>query len=382
MRVAGYEGGPPVAFAAHPDVQLTAWSNQPTEVTRHYQASYLFLRYVAERAGGWDVLPDLLGPCVRGEGLFSAFLARDPIARDFDSLFSDWTVANLLQDPTLAGGRFGYSIGAVHVAPSGRASYSAPFLGSVPQYAANYVDLPNAGGTTSFSGDAFVPLLAAPMDSTGVWWSNRGDSLDSRITRQLDLTGTEDATLHFSTWYDTEDRFDYVYLSASRDGGRTWQILPGQHTLSDQSTGNNYGQGWTGSSGPDWIDEEVDLTPFAGSIILLRFEYVTDQSYNGNGFAFKDFRIPQIGIDEPGAGDRAWTSDGWVRVDAPVPERWNLRVVRWSRSGVTVDPVDVDLDGTASFPLGDTTTRQMLVIAPTAPRTLVPANYTLIASPP
>jgi hypothetical protein len=221
------------------------------------------------------------------------------------------------------------------------------------------------------------------MDSsTTVWWSNRGDSLDSRLTRQLDLTGVEDATLRFSVWYDTEEHFDYVYLSASRDGGRTWQVLPGQHTAPDQATGNNYGQGWSGSSGPDWLDEEVDLTPFAGSVILLRFEYVTDQSYNGHGFAVKDVRIPQAGIDEPGAAERGWISEGWVHVDAPIPEKWNLKVVRWTPSGITVDPVDVDADGSATFPLEDKTTRQTLVIAPTAPRTLVPANYSVTVSPP
>src|SRR5579859_3899190 len=74
MRVAGYEGGAqPTAFATHPDVQLNAWSTQPSELIRHYQAAYLFVRYAAERAGGWISLPDLLKTCARGEGLFAAF---------------------------------------------------------------------------------------------------------------------------------------------------------------------------------------------------------------------------------------------------------------------------------------------------------------------
>jgi len=97
-RVAGYEGAQPFAFASRPDVQLNAWSLQPADLNRHYQAAYLFLRYVAERAGGWSALPTLLETCARGEALFSAFLARQPIAPDLDSLFADWTVANLLQD--------------------------------------------------------------------------------------------------------------------------------------------------------------------------------------------------------------------------------------------------------------------------------------------
>jgi hypothetical protein len=266
---------------------------------------------------------------------------------------------------------------------TGTLSRQTPFLGAVSQYAANYLDLPTGSGTVTFGGDAAVPLLAAAADGAdgGLWWSNRGDSLDSRLTRQLDLSGVSDATLYFQAWYDLEDQFDYVYLSASRDGGRTWQVLPGRHTTHDRATGNNYGVGWTGSSRSTWLNEEVDLSAYADSEIQLRFEYVTDQSYNGQGFAFKDLRIPQIGLDEAGAVDGAWTAEGWVRVDAPVPEHWNLRLVRRTPQGVLVDPVPADAEGSATVTLDPTASRTTLVIAPTAPRTIVPANYTLTFRP-
>ena len=382
MRIAGYESAPPLAFARKPDVQLTGWSKQPSEQIRHYQAAYLFVRYVAERAGGWDALPRIFETCARGEGLFADFLSREPIAPDVDSLFADWTVANLLQDGIVGGGRYRYAGGGFHASATGTATVQAPFIGSLPQYAANYVNLPVAPGSVSFAGDASVPLLSIAVDSSNaVWWSNRGDNLDSRLTRRVNLTDVTEATLRFSAWYDLEDQFDYVYLSASRDGGKTWQVLPGQHAVSDEATTNQYGEGWTGSSGTDWIDEEVDLTPFAGSEILLRFEYVTDQSYNGQGFALRDVRIPQIGLDEPGAVEGAWTPDGWLRVDAPIPEHWNLRVVRWTPQGVRVDPVAVDVDGTASFKLDESASRSMLVVAATAPRTLLPASYSVTVSP-
>jgi immune inhibitor A len=384
MRVAGYESGLPAAFASHPDVQLNAWSTQPSDLVRHYQAAYLFLRYVAERAGGWSALPNLLQTCARGEGLFSAFLARQPIAPDFDSLFADWTVANLLQDASVADGRYAYANGGFHAAVTGSAGGDAPFLGSVPQYAANYVDLPQGHGTAMFNGDTSVPLVAAAPDASGVWWSNRGDSMDSRLTRHVDLRGVAAATLAFQAWYDLEDQFDYVYLSASSDGGKTWHILPGRQTTPDQATGNNYGVGWTGTSGPtgpSWVDEEVDLTAFAGSEILLRFEYVTDQSFNGQGFAFRGVSIPQLGIDEPGAAEGAWVAEGWVRVDAPVPEHWNLRLVRWTPGGITVDSVPASADGSATFALDPTASRSTLVIAPTAPRTLLSGNYSVAIGP-
>jgi hypothetical protein len=380
MRVAGYEGTMPAAFSARPDIQLTAWSKQASEIARHYQAAYLFVRYVAERAGGWDSLPTLFAGCARGESLFSTFLARHPIAPDLDSLLADWAVANLLQDASVADGRYAYANGSVKAAVTGAASRTIPFLGSVPQYAANFIDLPTGAGTATFSADASVPLLPVSMDGGGVWWSNRGDNMDTRLTRRMDLSGVADAAVHFQAWYDLEDQFDYVYLSASGDGS-TWQVLPGLQTTSDAATGNNYGPGWTGSTGSSWIDEEVDLTPFVGSTILLRFEYVTDQSNNGHGFAFKDLSVPRLGLGEAGAVEAAWQAEGWVRVDAPVSERWNLRLVRWTPGGVLVSPVAVGSDGTATFALDETATRSTLVLAPTAPQTLLPANYSILVSP-
>jgi immune inhibitor A len=377
-RVDGFDGPPPQAFIAHPDVQLTTWSTESNELARHYQAAYLFVRYTAERAGGWESLPNLLSTCARGETLFDGFVRRQGLSPDVDSFFADWAVANLIDDPSVSDGRFAYAGGAIHVASTGVAGRDAPFLGSVPQYAANYVELPTGEGTAEFSGDTLVPLVvpadAAPGPDSPVWWSNRGDGIDARLTRRLDLRGVSQATARFRTWYDLEDKFDYVYLTASHDGGKTWQVLPGRQATPDAATGNNYGMGWSGASG-GWVDEEVDLTPVAGSEILLRFEYITDQSYTGQGFAFRDFQVPQFGLSEPGADEGAWSAEGWVRVDAPVPERWTLRLVRWLPSGVQVDAVAVGPDGHASFGLDPTATRSVLVVVPTAPRTVQPASY-------
>jgi hypothetical protein len=380
-RVAGYDTGPPQALMAQPSVQLNAWSGSGgADLARHYQAAYLFLRYVAERGGGWDALPRLFETCARGEGLFADFLKREGLAADVDSLFADWAVANLIQDSSVADGRYGYAGGNFHAALTGTASSATPFLGDVPQFAANYVDLAPGAASATFAGDTTVPLLDADIEG-GAWWSNRGDSLDSRLTRHVDLRGLTEATLQFQVWYDLEREFDFVYLSASRDGGQTWRVLPGQHTVADQATGNNYGSGWTGSSGAEWVDEEVELTPLVGSDVLLRFEYVTDQSYNGPGFALRNVAIPELSLSEPGAVEAPWTAEGWLRLDAEIPQRWNLRLVRWTPTGVVVDAIGVGLDGSGTFPLDETATRSTLVVAPTAPRTLVSANYTLTLNP-
>ncbi len=380
MRIAGYDNGPPQAFIGQPAVQLNAWS-QGADLIRHYQAAYLFIRYVAERAGGWDALPHLLASCNRGEALFGEFLKQQPLASDVESLFTDWAVANLVQDSAVGDGRYAYAGGGFHAATTGTATRGTPFLGSVPQYAANYVDLAPGAGTVTFAADAVAPLIDAPTDG-GAWWSNRGDNLDSKLTRSFDLSNVNvsAATLQFQVWYDLESQFDFVYLSASRDGGRTWQVQPGKHAITDQATGNNYGAGWSGSS-DGWLDESMDLSAFAGSQVLLRFEYVTDQSYNGQGFSLRGLSVPELDLSEPGAVEDAWQADGWVVVDAPVPQRWNLRLVRYRPDGTYVDVIDVAPEGSATFTLDPEATRSTLVVAPTAPRTLVPANYSVTVNP-
>ena len=251
-------------------------------------------------------------------------------------------------------------------------------LGAVPQYAANYVDLPPGATRVQFRGDQSVPLFdGAEGAPAGAWWSNRGDSLDSQLTRRVDLSSAGPrATLTFQTWYDLEDQFDFVYLSVSRDNGATWQILPGAHTVADGATGNNYGVGWTGSSNGQWLGESVDLSSYAGHDVLVRFEYLTDQSTNGQGFALRDVAVPEIGLQESGAVDGGWQANGWVRVDAPVPERWNVPLVQWMAGGARVESFPLtDPAGGDSLALDPEAQRRTLVIVPTAPRTLLSGNY-------
>jgi hypothetical protein len=340
------------------------------------------VRYAVERQGGWDALPELLAACAKGTELFSTFLAQRGQPPDFDALFADWTVANLLNDASVGDGRYAQADAEVRVGTTASVSRDSPLQGQIPQYAAQYVELPPGPGTATFEGDAQVPLVPVdPPSGHAVWWSNRADSLDSRLTRVLELQGLSEATLRFRAWYDLEDGYDYVYLAVSRDGGQTWHTAPGRFTVPDEAIGNDFGVGWTGTSGgmdgPAWVDEEVDLTPFVGSDILLRFEYVSDQGYNGHGFAFDDLEVPQLGLVDDAESDEPWVAEGWLRVDAPEAQPWSLRLVRWLSEGVSVDPVPVDVDGKATFALDETAARTVLVVAPTAPRTLEPGSYSL-----
>src|SRR5262249_28456995 len=146
-----------------------------------------------------------------------------------------------------------------------------------------------------FEGAPSVRLVGTdPTSGRSLWWSNRADGLDSTLTQSFDLSGVASATLKFNLWYDTERDFDFCYVLVSTDGGTRWQVVQGAQASDANPTGNAIGPGYTGKSGvpagpgsssPTWITDTVDLTPFAGGQVLVRFEYVTDQGYNAGGVA-------------------------------------------------------------------------------------------------
>src|SRR5205807_5870468 len=144
----------------------------------------------------------------------------------------------------------------------------------------------------SFQGQSDIGVISSPAHSgSGLWWSNRGDVADPTMTRSFDLSKVSSATLSFYTWFDTEDTLDYAYVEMSTDGGIGWDTLKGAYTSSTNPNGTNFGNGYTGesSSKPDadshgWLHEQIDLTPYAGKQVMLRFEYITDDGYNAQGF--------------------------------------------------------------------------------------------------
>ena len=123
----------------------------------------------------------------------------------------------------------------------------------------------------------------------------------------------------YQTWYDLELDYDYVFVSASIDG-ISWQILNSTSCTMNNPSGNSYGCGLTGAS-DGWQLEQVDLTPFAGKLVSLRFDYITDAAVNGNGFALDDIRIDAINyFTDFEADDGGWLGEGFVRIQNVLPQ--------------------------------------------------------------
>ncbi len=384
MALAGYPDWR-FAFAQSPDVQLTAWDEGVLQASAHYEASYLFMEYFRQRAGV-DLVTELIACPANGTRGFDEVLRGSETSLTFEDLFADWVVANYLDDLNVDNGHFGYRDVDVQIAATHKHYlYPAHRSATVHQYAADYIDLEAGPGDveiTFYGLDQTKLVSVDPHSGEFAWWSNRGDLADTSLTRAFDLRGVAQASLRCWLWYDIERDYDYAYVEVSGDGGISWKTLAGQHTTQGDPNGLNLGDAFTGRSGggdaSTWVEEAFDLTPYSGREILVRFEYVTDDAYNGEGLCVDDIAIPEIGyLDDVEGSEEGWLAEGFIRTDNRVPQRFVVRIITFGDQ-VQVSPLSLGEDGRGKAiisDLGGATSRATLVVAAMAPKTLQTARY-------
>ncbi len=162
-------------------------------------------------------------------------------------------------------------------------------------------------------------------------------------------------------WYDIEDDYDYAYLTASTDGGESWEMLKASNCTEYNPSGNNFGCGWTGSS-DGWAEIEVDLSAYAGQKVTLRFDYVTDAAVNSHGMVLDDFKLEAIGYsDDVESGDGGWTSQGFARIQNILPQSYAISVVRYSNE-IQVEHYFVSGDTPLQIELSKSPAREKIII--------------------
>jgi hypothetical protein len=387
----GYDVGAGYAFSYTPDTQLTSWPDGPGEAAANYGASFLFASYFLERFGE-QALRSVVSNPANGTAGFDAILTEHGLT--FEDVFADWLIANYLDDTELADGRYGYrglTVGPAHLDQT-HTDYPAQRFTTVHQYGADYIELQGQGDLAlTFVGSTQVKLVPNdPHSGKYFWWSNRGDSSDTTLTRAFDLAGLSQATLKVWLWYDVEEDWDYAYIEVSTDGGQTWDILKGQYTTDTNPNGNSFGHAYTGKSGPvdeapDWVEEEIDLTPYVGRKILLRFEYVTDDAVNHAGFCVDDIAIPELGYFHDAdtsaelstGSNEQWVAEGFIRTDN-ILRQWFLVQLIELGPDVKVRRMELDEAQTGRLVvegLGREVERAVLVVSGLAPVTTELASY-------
>ncbi len=398
----GFDTGSRMSFLNGPDLQLNAWSDINSsldEVGGHYEAAYLFMKYfldrfgskasqtlVANHATGITAVDSTLATL----GLTGQATGKTLTAAD---VFADWTVANFLNDSSLAQGQYGYQDFAEKVPGPTDTITDCPtglISANVHQFGTRYIELTCHGNLTiNFTGSQQVPLVPTqPHSGRYAMWSSREDESDTTFTREFDLTGVKSATLNYWAWWKTESDYDYVYLEVSADGGQTWKIIPTPSGTDANPVGSNMGWGYTGCSGggetgkdctPQWINDQVDLSAYAGQKVQVRFEYITDAALNYASLMLDDISMPEINytcsFEEDTCG---WDSKGFARVDNILPQTFVVQLIHQSGGLTTVErlPLDANRQGSLQLSLKDHDTA-FLVVSGTAPFTTEEASFEL-----
>jgi immune inhibitor A len=184
----------------------------------------------------------------------------------------------------------------------------------------------------------------------------------------VDLRSANAPKLSYWTWYEIEKDYDYAYVAVSTDGGAHWTTLAAPATTNDDPNGDNLGNGYTDVSGGArvraWIQQEVDLSPYAGKEIQLRFEYVTDGALNLHGMAIDDIAISGGVLSDDAEGDSGWTAAGFVRSTNLVAQRFVVQLLRFTANGTTVDRRTVDA-GTLDLDVDTSSDRRAPLLAVT-----------------
>jgi hypothetical protein len=302
-------------------------------------------------------------------------------------VFADWLVTNYL-DSTVSGedGPYQY-VGLDLAAPALAATYNnypVSVAGRVAQYGADYIVLrADDDLRVDFTGAITTPMLDVNPTSGGAfWWSGRSDESLTRLERDFDLSEVGRASLIYRVWYEIETGYDYAYVEISTDGGEEWQMLRTPSGTDESPHGNNPGWGYTGRSGdgPGWIEERLDLAPFAGGPVRLRFSYVTDEYITGEGFLLDDIAIPELGyLDHVESGDGGWRANGFARSDGDVDQRYLAILISPEDPPVAERlPITVDQTGSWLIPLkAKDWSQAVLVLTGMAPVTTETAAYQL-----
>ncbi len=378
-------------FLQNPDQQLNSWPEGNT--IPHYGQGYLLNRYLYNRLG-----PDLYREFAThpGSGLdaVTAVAEQHNLGFDGETLWLDWLTALAIHDHPGADPKYELREG-IETAVSTDIQPGQGIDDTVRQYAADYYQITGSpkNVTIDFQGSASAPLIPAPPASGEMMWlANRANYSQAQLTRPLDLSGVDSATLNYKVFHEIEQGYDFAYVAVSVDNactepcrsGRSWQPLTapnmqGLDPAHDPSFSAYAGRFYTSRSG-GWLQESIDLTPYAGQKILLRFEYVTDEILTHSGLALDDIHIPEIGFyDDAETMDPAWITDGFIRAAGSIPQPWHIQLITFpdGRPQVQFLPLDETASGVFEFALSPGEQPPILIIAAAAPMTLQPASYTL-----
>ncbi len=248
-------------FFQTPDLPLTSTDTDRNAITAVGQ---MFLKYLNQRFGD-QIVRELF--TTSGSGLeqltnvlashgITDLVTDNPITGQ--DVFADFAMTNSINAP-IGDTRYAYTAPAatgLKASALGANDYF-DFQGirfPVQQYGTVALGLSTTKQVDfqlSFNGVPTVPRLPMPdQPNNHFYWSGNGLYQNTSLSRAIDLSNVQSATLTFDAWHQLAEGWNYGYVSVSEDGGKTFKALVSNGTTTTNPNGLAYGAGFTGISNP------------------------------------------------------------------------------------------------------------------------------------
>ena len=160
-------------------------------------------------------------------------------------------------------------------------------------------------------------LVDPPTKPRGekAYFSDKGNMLNTKLTSaEIDLTNASEAKLRFESWRQIEAGYDFLYVHVYAEGQK--------ETI----------QQYDDDTGGKWVEEELDLTPYAGKKIKIEFNYVTDIGLMMEGFYVDNLVVTADGktvFSDDAEGEPKFILDGFKEFDGSKIPFEQYYLVEW-----------------------------------------------------
>ncbi|MFO7950402.1 MAG: FlgD immunoglobulin-like domain containing protein [Candidatus Fermentibacteraceae bacterium] len=248
-------------FNGNPDNSLVVWDGTWAD----YIKTYLWTLYFYERYGGLETVYAVVHEPANSTAGYDEILDDYGYSEDFRDVFADWTVANFLDDTTIADGRYGYAgdeLPAFSVSGNYTSYPVEEESGTVSNWAADYYrfhNISDGGLTLAFDGSDtnWFAVWALHIPAAGDTEVYRMELDSASQSGEITVTGVEGP----------DDEVILVAASASSTGG------PDYTFSAWESTGVS-----GGSSRPGTLSVSAEPNPATAWVTLyVRWESTADK---------------------------------------------------------------------------------------------------------